>query len=1274
MKAYTIETPELKTSNILPLGNKINLNTSLYIGDADSHYTIYLNGKKLGEAVLEDKVSKTGDTMTGDLVIENAGIKVEDGTITVKNLIVNEMLAVKDINILNFINTKADNADYTSFKNNSSNRLTSLENTIGNKVDNDVFETIVNLKADKEYVDSKASITDLNKVKSKTNNLEVSVEENTNKINRLDSAFSSHIDKSGQHIHLTDLDNLNISTIPNKANQSDLDRLSTELDKKGDKNDVDRLKRDMSIAKNDISLIQVDLKTAENNIDVLKEKTDDMVDVDEFALLRGKVNQNISNINAINLTFEQHVDAEKHLHLTGNDIIEINKVADKASKSSVDSIKIDIAEIRCNIEKLWEEIDQGKHGITRMTVVEHDDISNLSYIDYNEIILDVDINKASEITDEETKVPAANLIKQYTDEVVSTHANNTVVHINETERENWNNKAETSYVDERDNYVISLINEHSFVVVNADAEGHPDVPIEERKTTIIYLVKDDKSSEGDNNYIEWLWVEKAEGQMKWEKIGSTKVDLTGYAKEEYVDNAISTHASNSTHITDAERAVWNSKQDAISLTPAVNDDITDNSDFTNNIISHSLSLNKVESSSGILTGETKVPSSGAVADYVTSNFVKKTGDTMTGPLKIEDTYIKLYDKNNPNKYTGLTNNYIEVSDTNSISENLFDITSINKDFISCSTIDSAGNPQSFVLLDNTGDLSASNSLTTITTNTYYIESSYSNHNVIVNDNLKIVNKRNIIAPDGSEYPMTCGLFTNYIQPYSGNKITFLSFGEEELDITVTNTSRIGAESPIIKLTASENDCDIKLAGKSVYGHITDKHSHLTDNQLNVLDAAENGCFIYKPTEPDPERPDEPYKNVNPKLLMKNKDDSGYREATLQVDADTGSSIEIVKNNDRYSACISTGNRPNGSKIELTDNTVTIGTAYRQGAGNDVNTVINGNLNVGDSTTNYNLTLNGANIGTAITNTATHINDEKVHLSSDEKIAVDTIIEDISKKDNTHLASANNGEGSIAIIKPISNNSDIYLKSFTFKTRSDGNYKPVGKRMAIYCSNANEAPSLFKANSTSQETKYKLPTGWKYIGVSKNTFTDMPANTEFKYEFDNIKIEKGMMVAVMFTKFTDLNEDEFAWSRFGASAIWSETGDTKSKFYKTDLTAAISGGKYFTVYYKTEFVEYTGESIKEATSPITLCNNCVYNVNAANISIVQSDISNKLIKSTILFTPTADIETENVFSTQIDKIICYENTLLQNKLSIIEITQANIAGTNYITAVITPNIK
>lgn len=97
------------------------------------------------------------------------------------------------------------------------------------------------------------------------------------------------------------------------------------------------------------------------------------------------------------------------------------------------------------------------------------------------------------------------------------------------------------------------------IVQNLPAEGEEDV---------IYLVKSSKAKTG-NSYLEYLWINGA-----FELIGSTEVDLSGYAKTSEVDTKISNIkipsklselTDDSTHrlVTDAQKGAWDSKVDKV---------------------------------------------------------------------------------------------------------------------------------------------------------------------------------------------------------------------------------------------------------------------------------------------------------------------------------------------------------------------------------------------------------------------------------------------------------------------------------------------------------------------------------------------------------------------------------------------------------------------------------------------------------------------------------------------------------------------------------------
>ena len=97
---------------------------------------------------------------------------------------------------------------------------------------------------------------------------------------------------------------------------------------------------------------------------------------------------------------------------------------------------------------------------------------------------------------------------------------------------------------------------------------------------VIYLVKDSKGK-ANNVYLEYLWINGA-----FELIGSTEVDLSGYAKTSEVDdkiskikipNKLSELTDDSTHrlVTDAQRKAWDGKVDKVSGKGLSANDFTD---------------------------------------------------------------------------------------------------------------------------------------------------------------------------------------------------------------------------------------------------------------------------------------------------------------------------------------------------------------------------------------------------------------------------------------------------------------------------------------------------------------------------------------------------------------------------------------------------------------------------------------------------------------------------------------------------------------------------
>ena len=80
------------------------------------------------------------------------------------------------------------------------------------------------------------------------------------------------------------------------------------------------------------------------------------------------------------------------------------------------------------------------------------------------------------------------------------------------------------------------------------------------KEDVIYLIKD-KDGQTGNVYTEYLWIGGA-----FEVIGSTKMDLSGYAKKTDIKTKLSDMTADNTHrlVTDTEKKTWNNKLSSVS--------------------------------------------------------------------------------------------------------------------------------------------------------------------------------------------------------------------------------------------------------------------------------------------------------------------------------------------------------------------------------------------------------------------------------------------------------------------------------------------------------------------------------------------------------------------------------------------------------------------------------------------------------------------------------------------------------------------------------------
>lgn len=574
-----------------------------------------------------------------------------------------------------------------------------------------------------------------------------------------------------------------------------------------------------------------------------------------------------------------------------------------------------------------------------------------------------------------------------TKEELNAHAINTSIHISTPAQiEAVNSGITPEKVTQYNEYrtEIDALKSPHFILVD-------ELP-ETGMVNFIYLIP--KTSPVEKNIKEeYIWVE-TETEAHWEKIGDTAIDLSNYATKD----ELATHTTNSDiHVTTAKKQEWDSKISSINLNASTSSDITDTSNIVGNTIIHNFALNKVVSGSSITTGEARIPTAGAVADYVTNtlanNYVNKAGDTMTGGLTINSSNgltlngnpgqpsiinvnkgsIKLDNASgvigeyssighltagnttvNPDtgiKFTDVSSNGIVIKNepASGALNNYTNIT--NEEIFIYQTSKSSGEIQDAVHITNDGSITATVDITTGTVNTGYIQPAVGN---------KITVRNGILSVEG-------GLASSFNMPHFGNTINFYNTNDvgayTDINLVVSATTLQTENAPIVKISAEHDSCDVTIAGKSVYDHITDPHLHLSDNQLKILNAAEHGCFAYGPVEPDASRPDEPYKLKNPKLILKQINaDNNYGEAALQVGTTNQAYIEAVNTSTMPNTVSISSGYEHGNTIEVTDNSITLKTANPSAAIQNANVKIMGNTAIGDASTSYSLKLNGQDIG------------------------------------------------------------------------------------------------------------------------------------------------------------------------------------------------------------------------------------------------------------------------------------------------------------------------
>lgn len=1226
-----MEIPAIETSVISPLKENeyVNINGTLAVGQEGDNMTIRLNGKVLDAAKINDKVDKSGDTMTGDLVMNSASIIFEGCTeeethtrLSTHNIYtqtihadIAEIAKTLTVNGINVTGSIKDNSD----------SIITLENRINFveeiKANTEYVDSKLSLKADKSSVEGKASsreLADLSEtVNANISDLSSKVTANESAINSVNLTLNAHRNSDA---HITTEERQQLNTLRDKADKSTVDALSAR-----------------------VSTNTANITNIQSAINGKADKND----VEER--LTAAENQ----INCVEGTVTEHVNNTSK-HLSQDDINTLRSVAEKASAEELARFK---EEVTGEVTGMQVSIAATNSNVAANT-------SNIADLSAEMTVVNADIE---ELKDKTQNIPGSGKIEELEAKI---NANTAAINVNTSNFENHivnDNTNNRNHLTKDDRDAIEAVDSKAS---QADVEALQDLTA--RHTCYIEKIWEEIDSRkgeyilrlGDTVFGDLVF----KNIYKTEKYADIQINGTWIGRDHFEDNV--------RHVTEDDRTRWDNKGESFTAEGTENPDITTTLEFVSNeesgqILKSAAMLNKATAVEEITDDEIKAPATNAIKAYVDNKlteFVPKTGcDDMSGEFVISD------DKENTLKLSaGETamrlNGDVHTTGGEYIGYIPWDI-SFDTKYVKNANIEGIGECKIAMPEVRVSDTESANVSRVLPGEVLVSDSASGNVSRVLPGEVRTIDiwpsAGNGVNLHGDVH-VTDRIMVNWVTPNTGNTITFYNVNSEGTaaeNVTVAVTNGPVSNKGIKMVAGPEIPCEIYINnGDPVYGevgvydHITNPHVHLTEKQLDILNAAEKGCFAYGPVKPDPDHEEDPYKFRNPKVLLTHKDgwSDGHGEISLQVGSTNEAYIELV-NTDRITNTISiSSGYDNGSAIEVTDDGITIKTANPHSAVQNAPLNVMGDTAIGNSDTNYKFTVNGVDI-------------------TPDKKQVDT-------KNNDDYTSAGNANGAMCVIEPLSNADDVTLKSLTFTTRSGGSGPvPNGKKMALYCCNADEAPSPFKQNATAQNTKYELPAGWKYIGISKNSYTGMAFNTKYKYEFDDIKIEKGMMIAISFTDFEDLTETQFAWSGFGMQGRVNKTPeDHKNTFYNTSLVAATtpkSGVNYrYTINYTAEFVkDHTAKPIADTETPI-LYDGSIYNVTGDSITVVATDIHNQVAKSTIVFTPTVDVNINNVFTDPVDKTICYEETLLQGKVSIIEITHVNVNGTNYITATITPNIK
>lgn len=416
---------------------------------------------------------------------------------------------------------------------------------------------------DTSKVEANKTLDDLNKTKTESETLKSNLTSENQKATENIKDLTNKID-TGK----TASNELNQIIEDAKANKTNLDKsnttaLATKKSLEDATTAADTTKENLTNLKNQGDTLSGDLTTKITDGNKLKSNLD--ASVSDAASTKSDLDTSVETATSTNTTLKATDTEAKRTEALIKDLMsQLNLTKDEVSKiiAAGDlSQYVTNPKLREALQNYATKDDLSKIDVTSQLV----DYAKKTEIPTKLSELQSDINNRT-VTDAE-KSKLANIedgAEKNKVNSVNNKVGNVVLKLSDLENDK-NFKTEVE-IQELINNSTKLKKE---VVTSLPSTGKDDV---------IYLLKN--KNDTNNYYTEYMWI-----SGKWEIIGDTKVDLSGYAKKSELPKRLSEFTSDSTHrtVTDAEKQSWNNppKPDLSDYVKKEENKVLSTNDYTN---------------------------------------------------------------------------------------------------------------------------------------------------------------------------------------------------------------------------------------------------------------------------------------------------------------------------------------------------------------------------------------------------------------------------------------------------------------------------------------------------------------------------------------------------------------------------------------------------------------------------------------------------------------------------------------------------------------------